>query len=258
VNGEMHILLARMGFLLEQLQETVEDLLVCNESTRNRVQGPLTAEPAPSETDSATNAQYLALEEAIRQQRRSEIREKLRPGSPAAPPVAAAEVSLGSSGWRLAMNGWRLVADEKGFEVRLRPQERSLLLRVAHAPSQFLSPHEVRELNRSLATSIGDVAGVLIPGSDEGAKEGEASIDLLHTKVIGRLRRRMRTHGHLLPLRTSAAGSVYVDEAGDLPRPIRRRPVTSNARHLQRSEKAQIARPLDIRSASKEHTGGAT
>ncbi|KPU98297.1 hypothetical protein APR48_29410 [Variovorax paradoxus] len=242
-----------MGLLLEQLQETVGDLLVCNESNRHRAQVLPAAKPTPSEADSTTDAQYRALEEAIRQQRKTEMRDKLRPGQPVAQPVAAAEVSLGSSRWRLAMNGWRLVADEKGFEVRLRPQERSLLLRVAHAPSQFLAPHEVRELNRSLATSVVDV-----PGRDEDAQQGEASIDLLHTKVIGRLRRRMRTHGHLLPLRTSAAGSVYVDEGGDLPRPIRRRPGVSKARHSQRSEKAQIARPLDIRSTSKEHTGGAT
>lgn len=150
------------------------------------------------------------------------------------------------------MNGWRLVADEKGFEVRLRPQERSLLLRVAHAPSQFLAPHEVRELNRSLATSVVDV-----PGRDEDAQQGEASIDLLHTKVIGRLRRRMRTHGHLLPLRTSAAGSVYVDEGGDLPRPIRRRPGVSKARHSQRSEGADrsaAGHPLHLEGAH----GGAT
>jgi hypothetical protein len=258
VNGEMHILLARMGLLLEQLQETVGDLLVCNESNRNRVQLPPATKPAPGEADSATDAQYLALEEAIRQQRRSEVREKLRPGRPVAPPAAAAEVSLGSSSWRLAMNGWRLVADEKGFEVRLRPQERSLLLRVAHAPSQFLAPHEVRELNRSLATSVVDVAGAFVPGRDEDAEEGEASIDLLHTKVIGRLRRRMRTHGHLLPLRTSAAGSVYVDEGGDLPRQIRRRPGVSKTRHSQRSDKSQIALHLDLRASSTEHTGGAT
>ncbi len=258
MNGEMRILLARMDLLLEQLRETVGDLLLCNESSRNRAQVPPVAKAAPSEAESATNAQYLALEEAIRQQRRTEMRERPRPDQPAAQTAPAAEVSLGSSSWRLAMNGWRLVADEKGFEVRLRPQERSLLLRVAHAPSQFLAPHEVRELNRSLATSIGDVAGAFIPGSDEGAEEGEASIDLLHTKVIGRLRRRMRTHGHLLPLRTSAAGSVYVDEGGDLPRQIRRRPGVSKARHSQRSEKAQIALHLDIRSSSTEHTGGAT
>jgi hypothetical protein len=258
MNGEMRILLARMGLLLEQLQETVSDLLICNESSKNRAQVPSTAKAAPSEAESATDAQYLALEEAIRQQRVTEMRDKLRPGQPAAQPVAAAEVSLGSSRWRLAMNGWRLVADEKGSEVRLRPQERSLLLRVAHAPSQFLAPHEVRELNRSLATSVVDVAGAFVPGRDEDAEEGETSIDLLHIKVIGRLRRRMRTHGHLLPLRTSAAGSVYVDEGGDLPRQIRRRPGASKVRHSQRSEKAQIARPLDIRSTSKEHPGGAT
>ncbi|QRF63265.1 hypothetical protein [Variovorax paradoxus] len=254
MSSDIGELLVRMTVLLGQLQQTLNDIAVCNESIKD-CRRQHAGEPPSSEVDGATHAQYVALEEAIRQQTEQAARARQSACAQVTPPPSSGEIFLGSSSWRLSMNGWRL-AKEEGVEVRLRPQERSLLLRVARAPSQFLAPHEVKELNRSLVDSADNVAKIDAAEEDIGSQAGEETLDLLHTKVIGRLRRRMRMNGHLLPLRMSAAGSVYVDEAGDLPRATRRRPGAPNPLHPQRMDKAKSAPRPDIRIATGLTVGG--
>ena len=237
MNDDLGILVTRMSFLLGQVQEALGHVLARSKAIESPEQQSSVHKTLGSEADSTDGAQYLALEDAIREQRKRELWQQQPPSAGAVQPPLAADISLGASSWRLAMNGWTLMAHEGGFEMQLRPQERLLLLCVGKAPGQFLAPHEVRELNRSLAASSGG---------------GEEAVDLLHTKVIGRLRQRMRTNGHLLPLRASPAGSIYVDGSSDLPRRARRRTGGIKPFHSPKSEKAMGTSHSDIRIAAGE------
>lgn len=254
MNGEMSLLLARMTFLLGQMQEAMGHMFARNEAIKSQIQQSA-AKAKYSECEDTADAQYLALEEAIRQQRKSEAWQRKLPPVRVVEPLVATGISLGLSNWRLEMNGWRLVAKGEGFEVSLHPEERSLLLCVAQAPCQFLTPHEVRELNRSLVASTSDAGSTCIAEGDAGLDAGEQAIDVLHTKVIARLRRRMRMNGYVLPLRASTAGSIYIDETTNLAQRAGRRPGGPKPFLSQSGEREKRTSRSGFRGAASEAVG---